>query len=84
MQEVEISPGEKKFARDDVRLDHLGVDVLPVDHLQNILAYRGCHKVEITFLKYWSIHEQRPLIIPYPENFCLFLTLLLKIPNHMR
>ena len=39
MQNVEISPGEKKFARDDVRLDHLGVDVLPVDHLQNILAY---------------------------------------------
>ena len=39
MQDVEISPGEKKFARDDARLDHLGVDVLPVDHLQNILAY---------------------------------------------
>ena len=39
-QEVEISPGEKKFARDDVRLDHLGVDVLPVDYLQNILAFR--------------------------------------------
>ena len=41
MQEVEISPGEKKFARDDVRLDHLGVDVLSVDHLQIFLPIRA-------------------------------------------
>ena len=41
MQNVEISPGEKKFARDDVRLDHLGVDVLPVDHLHNLFLSIG-------------------------------------------